>query len=208
MASIVGFIAGLGQIRLTLELTPQSTPAGGDILAVAILTTERNPMPLEGQSVAFWLGRDEAASEPTDEHGRTSHTFTGLGLGTHAVSAQVAGIHMTQRHTFTKPKDEVIEAPVDLLVEPSGRNGKYDITITVLSTRAVGMPRRAVRIKDPTVKTHKDKLTNKYGTYAHHVEFTDRERFITVSVLGTKLSKTVRLFGPRGKGATHVPPTP
>lgn len=198
MASVTGYIAGLGQVRLTLELTPQNTPTGGDILAVAILTTERNPIPLEGQLVTFWLGRDEVASERTDAHGRADHTFTDLGFGTHAVSMQIAGIHVTQRHTFIKPKEEAVEAPTDLLVVPVGRDGMYDLTITVLSPKGVGMPRRIVRIQDPkTPQLIKDQLTDKHGTRKHHMEFLDRERFITVSVLGTKLLKTIRLFGPR-----------
>lgn len=194
MPSNVGFIAGLGQVRFTLELTPQSTPSGGDILAVAILTTERNPMPIEGQTVTFYLGADEITSQPTGTDGRTANTFTGLSFGTHAVSVQVAGVHVTQRHTFTKLTEE---APADLLVEPSGHNGKYNLTVTVLSVKGVGMPRRTIRIQDPQAKAHADKRTGEHGTYVYHVEFTDRERFVTVLVLGTKLSKTVRLFGPR-----------
>lgn len=194
MPSSVGFIAGLGPVRLTLELTPQPAPTGGDILAVVVLTTERNPMPIEGQTVTFYLGANESASQVTGADGRTAHTFTGLSFGTHAVSVQVAGVHVTQRHTFPKLTEE---APADLLVEPSGRNGKYNLTITVLSAKGVGMPRRTIRIQDPQAKARADKRTDKHGTYVHHVEFSDRERFVTVSVLGTKLSKTVRLFGPR-----------
>lgn len=131
MASITGYIAGMGQVRLTLELTPQNIPTGGDILAVAILTTERNPMPLEGQLVTFWLGRDEVASERTDAHGRAAHTPTGLGFGTHAVSVQVAGIHVSQRHTFSPPPVEKLKTAKDLQVSIVGRRGDQTLLISV-----------------------------------------------------------------------------
>lgn len=104
MPSVPGFVGGIGRVRLSLDLTGNPTPTGGEILAVATLVTEQNSEPVNGQSLEFYLGADRITDVVTGDDGRATHTFHDLGFGTHAVSVRIAGVYVTQRVTFVQPK--------------------------------------------------------------------------------------------------------
>lgn len=109
MPTSVGFLLGVGQARLVLELTANSTATGGDVLAVVILTTDRDPAPVPNQNVVFFLGGEERATETTNDHGRVAYDFLGLGFGVHRISAQVGGVQVAQQATFTQPKIKTLD---------------------------------------------------------------------------------------------------
>ncbi len=200
MASTSGFIAGLGKVRLTLELTPQPTPSGGDILAVAMLIADRDQVPLAGQTVTFYHGADEAASEPTHGDGRISNTFLGLGFGMHAISVQVAGVSVTQRHTFIKPAAEQINPPAELKVyaHPQGPAKEYYVSVELIGGQGP-VKQWPIEIKDPAHITYGKRVrvakSAEDGAHRFTVE-TKRPREVFISVVGTPLEFTLRLPGP------------
>lgn len=199
MASSSGFIAGLGQIRLTLELTPQPGPSGGDILTVAILTTERNPLPIDGQTIAFYLDANEAASEPTGHDGRSVHTFIGLEFGTYAVSVQLAGVHVTQRHTFPRPTKMPIAAnDVVFNIQPSHVGTRVVITTVFREKpedRGVAVPKTPIVVSVREMDDSDTIETDDRGECVIFVpQFADNERNVRVEIRGTRIIKRRRLL--------------
>ncbi len=200
--SSIGFIGGgLGQVRLTLELTPQPSLTGGDILAVAILTSERRDVPISGQAVTFYLGPDEIVTPNTEDDGRAAYTFTGLGFGTHAVSIQVAGVHVTDRHTFSASAERVkrIAPP---LVRAEGDEGKYVISVAVML--AEGGPGRDIPVRliiSPLGAAPRivDKVTDANGFLREDLVFDEDECDVTIQILGHE----VRIENLYGK--SHLP---
>lgn len=197
MPSLTGFIAGLGQVRLSLELTATQTASGGDILAVAILTTDRNPVPIDGQTIAFYLGANEVPSQSTEADGRASHTFAGLGFGTHAVSVQIAGVHVTQRHTFSPPVTTLKTATI-LNVGIIGTRGQQSLLISVSGDDGMLIPKFPFTIVDGgnALPSH----TEDDGTLLYHPKpaITEPSRPFTVRA-GNKpeLAWRGRLLGPK-----------
>lgn len=194
--SNVGFIMGLGQVRLTFELTPQPSPTGGEILGIAILTSERRDAAIRGQRITFYLGPDEMASEETGDDGRATHTFTGLVLGTHTISAQIAGVHVTDRHTFVAPseREKRINPP---LVRAEGDEGKYVISASVVQSEggpARGIPVRLLVSPLGAAPTVVDQKTDENGLLTYDLSFDQDECDITVQVLGHEV-KIENLYG-------------
>lgn len=204
MPSSSGFIGVLGRVRLNLELTPQPTEIGGDVLAVAILTTDpprdREAVPLAGQTIVFYLGENEAAVRETNPDGRAPHTFTGLGFEMNAFSVQTSGVYVTQRHAFPRPS-EPSKAPTNFTVEPLGDDGTYQLVVTVFSQKTPDAPRIGIgNIKVIVANDRKlivDGKTGPSGSVVIKVpHFRDRERSIAVSVEGVGRVERLQLLGP------------
>ncbi len=213
MPTQVGFIAGLGKVRLTLEPTPQPTAAGGDIIAVAVLVTDRDQVPIEGQAVTFWRGPDEEETTPTDPRGHAAHTFTGLGFGTHSVSIQVSGLSVTFRHTFNPPaaKPPTVPAELKVYAHPEGPAKEYYVSIELPSASG-GISDWPVELKDvahpDAAKRQVTARTGLDGAYRFRINASG-PRTIFISVVGTPLDYTLHLPGPeRGRIARKVPRAP
>lgn len=143
MPQTSGIIAGLGRVKLVLEATPQPSEIGGSILATAILTKDergREQEPLSGQTIVFWLGPDEVYSHPTNDHGRASYTFAGLGFGAHAISVQHGGLSVTFRHAFERKGRKLL-----MNVWAAGDEGRYLICIAA-SWEGIG-PAAGIRLR-------------------------------------------------------------
>lgn len=203
MPSTTGYIGGVGQVRLTLEPTLQPTENGGDILATAILTTERNPVPIEGHTIVFYLGANEVTAEQTNAEGRVSHTFAGLNFGTHAVSIQTAGVHVTHRHTFTKPIEKV-RVPASLSVTFVGPRGQQKLLIYLNTEDGSPVSGFSGTIRDgDKSKTFKTDAT---GAAIYHTRFTGASRAFEVRASNKPgLVWRGRLLGPK---PTITTPTP
>ena len=210
MPTQVGFIAGLGKVRLTLEPTPQPTAAGGDIIAVAVLVTDRDQVPIEGQAVTFWRGPDEEETTPTDPHGHAAHTFTGFGFGTHSVSIQVSGLSVTFRHTFSPPaaKPKVVPAELKVYAHPEGPAKEYYVSIE-LPSQSGGISDWPLEIKDiehsDAAQRQRTVRTTADGSYQFTVK-TDNLRTIFISVVGTPLDSALHLPGPERERTTRKVP--
>ena len=198
MAYSSGYI-GLAQVRLTLELTPQPTATGGDILAVAILTTERNPVPVEGQTVSFYLGANEVASEQTSHDGRAAHTFYDLEFGAHMVSVQIIGVHMTQRHTFARPARTPVAAN-DVVFNVQAVHGGTLVIITTVfrerpEDRGVAVSKTAIVVSIDETGFSEMIEPDDRGEHALVIpSFYDGERNIRVEIRGTRIIKRRRLL--------------
>ena len=203
--SIVGFVGGLGKVRLVLELAPQPGSSGGDILAVAILTSERDQRPLEGETITFYLGKEETTAVTTEADGRASHSFDGLGFGAHAVSVQVAGVHVTVRHTFSLLTAKKLASPN---VRAEGDEGKYLISASVVyddGGPARGIPVRLLisKLGKPGERPTPDPMTNEYGLAEHPLEFKEAECDVTWQIRSFE-GKITNLHGP----SPHPQPKP
>jgi len=212
MSSTTGYIGGVGQVRITLELTPQQAETGGDILATTILTTERNPVPIEGHTIVFYLGASEVASEQTNVDGRASYAFTNLSFGTHAVSVQTAGVHVTQRHTFTKTAEKIkVPANLKVYAHPEGPAAEYFISVELFGEDKVPTKRWPLEIKDTEHPDAAQRVrvehTGDDGAHRFMVA-TNRSRAIFISVVGTPLDYTLRLAGPTRREFQQPPDVP
>lgn len=179
---------------VSLDLS-ESVPGdeGAEVTATAYVSVDGRSV--AGERIEFSLDeRSSGTLETTDRDGRAKRKFERLGRGRHTIGAKIDKLVTRDRKTF-EVKEEQAEAPVELSVDAFGGDGRYELVITVLSPKGLGMPRRAVRIQaDRESATNQ---TGEDGVYRHPFRFDDFERFVTVSVVGTKLSKTLRLFGPR-----------
>ncbi|MDP3727248.1 MAG: hypothetical protein Q8R35_01260 [bacterium] len=215
MPSQTGPIAGLGKVRLVLELTPQPTPTGGDILAVVLLTTDPDQRPIEGQAVIFWRGADEESTEPTVEHGRASHVFTGFEFGTHAsISAQVAGVSVSARHTFNPP---VVKSRVPtswkVHAHPQGPAEKCYVSVEVFGDDQLPVKSWPIEIKDVGHLTEGQRQrvekSGDDGAYRFTVDVASgKPREIFISIVGTSLDSTLRLPGPPPASLRKPPDVP
>jgi hypothetical protein len=198
MPQTSGIIAGLGRVRLTLEPTPQPSEIGGSILATAILTKDergREQEPLSGQTIVFWLGPDEVYSHPTDDHGRESYTFAGLGFGTHAISVQCGGISVTHRHTFERKVLELVATNF----HAEGDEGDYTISGSLAykaGRPASGIPVRFLvsRLGHPGAQVHDD-ATDGNGFVSFPISFMEPEADVTVQWPGGE-KQLPNLYGP------------
>lgn len=141
MPHATGVITGLGRVRLTLEPTAQPSESGGAILATGFLADERGGHGIEGETIVFWLGAEEAAVYQTDSYGRASWTFGGLGFTTHAISVQCAGIHVTYRHTFERKARKLARPNF----RAEGDEGDYIIAGSL--TYEDGKPASGIRVR-------------------------------------------------------------
>lgn len=214
MPSQIGSIAGLGKVRLVLELTPQPTPSGGDILAVVLLTIEQDQRPIEGQSVIFWRGADEEATEPTEEHGRANHVFTGFEFGAHAISAQVAGVSVSARHTFN-PSMVKSRVPTGgkVYAHPQGPAEKCYVSVEVFGDDQLPVKGWPLEIKDVNHPTEdqRQRVTKSGddGAYRFTVDMASgKPREIFISIVGTALDYTLRLPGPPSASLRKPPDVP
>lgn len=213
MPQVSGIIAGLGRVRLTLEPTPQPSETGGSIIATAILTKDergREQEPVSGQAIIFWLGPDEVHSHPTDDHGRASYTFAGLGLGAHAVSVQHGGLSVTFRHTFERKHPKL--AVPNVRVE--GDEGDYVVSVGPLLYEdgrfaANVMIRFLVSRLGRAGADVADRRTNAHGYAKYHLQFTEPEADVTVQGPGFEAERK-NLYGPSKfkRPATTVPGRP
>lgn len=159
----------------------------------------------------FFDEQPSGAPKRTGDDGRATQKFTNLSRGTHVLTFLVSSTTIRARKSFDV-KEERVEAPTELLVGWAGQEGRYEFTITVLTSKGVGMRRRKVRIQDsadPKPIAAEVEETDELGVCTRSAEFRDRERTFTVSVLGTKLTRRVRLPGPSvaGAGTPAPPPT-
>lgn len=203
MPSATGLVAGLGRVRLTLELTSNTTMGGGEVLAVVFLTTDRDE-PVEGQNIEFYAGADRAGNAVTGDDGRATTTL-GLEFGTHAVSARVGGVNVMHRVTFSP-----ITAKAKPIKEPSvhaeGGDGKYVIHVSCVHDD--GSPAADVVVKfigtadrQPVAATHN---TDENGFAECEVNFREAECKVVAHCRG--FQKEVVLRGP--SGSPKPPPVP
>lgn len=202
MATVTGFVGSIGRIRLSLDLTGNPTPTGGEILARAMLVADQNSDPVGGQNIEFYLGPASEGVVTTTDDGYAHITFPDLGFGTHPVAARIGGVAVTGRVTFS-PQTAKAKPIKEPLVHSGGVDGKY--TIHIACVHEDGGPAAGVVVKfigtadgHPVAATRN---TDENGFAEYEVSFREAERKIVVHCRG--FQKEIVL---RGLSSSSRPP--
>lgn len=85
--------------------------------------------------------------------------------------------------------------PATLVVHHDGRRGTHVLTINVVGQDGEGVAGRPVRIQSSSGDIVHDLETDQWGSATYRVTVTRRLEIVKVIVLGTSLSRLVRLSG-------------
>jgi len=209
-------IESLGNVRLNLELNPQPSLTGGNILAFATLTVERDNSPIEGKTVVFNLGDNQTEYRETDGNGKASVNFANLPFGSYIISVFLdghTGLEVVSRHFFpwiAPPK--LAEPKIDIL----GEDGLYKIIVStqyenglvakdIPVTIELYFPKRQGQ-EHEEIGDETD-ITNKQGIYTYILKFDSYECDAIVNV-GGYIKEFKNLAGPQKQPKPILTPEP
>lgn len=194
MPSKTGTIPDIGKVRLDLDLRKSQN----NILAVAVLTNDRDKTAMHGETLVFKLGDNEVFRDETDPEGTVSYNFSVSNYGEYLLSVYLAnfpGIRVVYKDTLQILSTPEIKNPT---IEIIGDEGLYKIIIVVyyenerpaenfpvlIVVNPVGKPPYEIRDK-----------TNKYGCFTKNLNFLDKDQDFTVFV-GPHTKEFKNFYGP------------
>lgn len=185
--------------KIQLELGEANKEGDEWSLAATAIVSDRDSRPVMDIAVQFY--RNSArVDEPveTEGDGRATKEFSGLTKGNHFFEAQIVGTDRRAKQKLNLKEDAKTKTPKKLKVDVSGWFGQYDLMISVMTEEGASIKKAPIAIMDPqATPSYKEQKTNDGGGYHHRLDFTEKERHITIAVPGTELSWKRLLPGPR-----------
>lgn len=185
--------------KIRLELGETNKEGDEWSLTATAMVSDRDSRPIMDIAVQFY--RNSArVDEPveTEGDGRATKEFSGLTKGNHLFEAQIVGTDRRAKQKLNLKEDAKTKTPKKLKVDFSGWLGKYDLVISVMTEEGAGIKKAPIAIMDSQeTPSYKEDKTSDSGGYHYHLDFTEKERFITITVPGTELSWKRLLPGPR-----------
>ena len=177
--------------HLSLEASPPNR-IGDEWSVTVVATTRKGKFPLTNEEVSFYLSGVSQGSEFTDSFGVAPKTFL-LGKGVYEIAARLKSGLASKIHLALK---EDIKKPAKVVLDAVGMNGKYELTVYVLTEDGKGIPKIFVRIVEECgLEAPKNLETNEFGTASHRVHFTDSRRVYFADAMVLKSEDKV-LLGP------------
>ena len=180
--------------HLSLEASPPNRI--GDQWSVTVVATVRKgKFPFTNEEVSFYLSGAPQGSEFTDSFGVAPKTFL-LGKGVYEIAARLKSGLASKIHLALK---EDIKKPAKVVLDAVGMNGKYELTVYVLTEDGKGIPKISVRVVEECgLEASKNLETNEFGVASHGVHFRDSRRVYFAEAAGQK-SESIVLLGPLPK---------
>lgn len=152
---------------------------------------------VSNEPVQFYLGTKEYESPLlTEGDGRAVKEFF-VPSGIYTIFAEISdGTRKKITIPVIKPEEEPPDNPTKIFCYESGSKGNYHLTIQVLMEKDKPAKKIKVRIldKDMPNKFYDLPLTDDFGLTETNIQFSEKEKNITIIVLGTSILIWKNLF--------------